>query len=192
MERARHDFGEAVSVDAEAIGQPGQRRFRLMVKSADQTAALWMEKQQLQGIGDWIAEMIKKEDEANPATQVVVEPDPFGAIFDVELQVVQIGLGFDESAKLFAIQAFDVQSSAAEPALECHVSLGQGRVLVQTIERVIAGGRPICPLCGSPIEPEGHMCRSRTGTRTRVSGHRIVRAKTPPRLESFGYGGRQT
>ena len=80
-----------------------------------------MEKQQLQGIGDWIAEMIKKEDEANPATPVDVEPDPFGAIFDVELQVVQIGLGFNEDAKLFAIQAFDVQSSAAEPALQCHV-----------------------------------------------------------------------
>jgi len=163
MERARHEFGEAVSVDAEAIGQPGQRRFRLMVKSVDQTAALWMEKQQLQGIGDWIAEMLKKEDESNPATPVDVEPDPFGAIFDIELQVVQIGLGFNEDAKLFAIQAFDVQSSAAEPALQCHVSLAQSRVLVRTIERVIAGGRPICPLCGSPIEPEGHMCPKSNG-----------------------------
>ena len=163
MERARHDFGEAVSVDAEAIGQPGQRRFRLMVRSGSQTAALWMEKQQLQGIGDWIADVIKKEDEAHPATPVEVEPDPFGAIYDIELQVVQIGLGFNEDSKLFAVQAFDAESSTAEPALQCHLSLGQSRVLVRTIERVIAGGRPICPLCGSPIEPDGHMCPKSNG-----------------------------
>ena len=148
---------------AQAIGQPGQRRFRLMVKSAGESAALWMEKQQLQGIGEWLAEVIKKEDEANPGTPVDVEPEPFGAIYDIEVQVVQIGLGFDEDRKLFAVQAFDVQSTAAEPALQCHVSLGQSRVLVRTIERVIAGGRPICPLCGSPIEPEGHMCPKSNG-----------------------------
>jgi uncharacterized repeat protein (TIGR03847 family) len=163
MERARHDFGEATSIDAEAIGQPGQRRFRLLVRSGTQSAVLWMEKQQLQGIGDWLADVIKKEDEANPATPVDVEPEPFGAVFDIDLQVVQIGLGFDEDRKLFAVQAFDVQSTAAEPALQCHVSLGQSRVLVRTIERVIAGGRPICPLCGAPIEPEGHMCPKSNG-----------------------------
>ena len=163
MERPRHDFGEATSIDAEAVGQPGQRRFRLMVHSGSQTATLWMEKQQLQGIGEWLAEVIQKEDEANPSTPVDVDPQPFGAVFDIDLQVVQIGLGFDEDRKLFTVQAFDVQSTAAEPALQCHVSLGQGRVLVRTIERVIAGGRPICPLCGSPIEPTGHMCPKSNG-----------------------------
>jgi uncharacterized repeat protein (TIGR03847 family) len=122
-----------------------------------------MEKQQLQGIGEWLADVIKKEDEATPGTPVDVEPEPFGAVFDIDLQVVQIGLGFDEERKLFAVQAFDVQSTAAEPALQCHVSLGQSRVLVRTIERVIAGGRPICPLCGAPIGPEGHMCPKSNG-----------------------------
>jgi uncharacterized repeat protein (TIGR03847 family) len=122
-----------------------------------------MEKQQLQGIGEWLAEVIEKEDEADPSAPVDVEPEPFGAIFDIELQVVQIGLGFNEDAKLFAVQAFDVQSTAAEPALQCHLSLAQSRVLVRTIERVIAGGRPICPLCGAPIEPEGHMCPKSNG-----------------------------
>jgi len=133
-----------------------------MVRSATESAALWMEKQQLQGIGEWLAGVIEKEDAANPAA-AESEPEPFGAIYDVEVQVVQIGLGFDEDRKLFALQAFDVQSTSAEPALQCHVSLDKSRVLVRTIERVIAGGRPICPLCGAPIGPEGHMCPKSNG-----------------------------
>ena len=165
MESARHDFGEAVSVDAEAIGQPGQRRFRLLVRSIGQTASIWMEKQQLQGIGEWFEETVKKLDEEAGGHSAVpdVEPTPFGAIFDVELQVLQVALGYQEDGGLFVIQVFDDQSSVAEPAFHCRLSRGQCRVLGRKIAEVAAGGRAICPLCGRPIEPTGHVCPRSNG-----------------------------
>jgi uncharacterized repeat protein (TIGR03847 family) len=167
MERARHDFGDAVSVDAESIGQPGQRRFRLMVRSSGQTAAIWMEKQQLQGIGDWFEEVIERLDQEDPDSAPDVEPTPFGAIFDLELQATQIGLGYAEEESRFALQAFDADSERGVPAFQCQLSRGQCRVLCRKITEVIAGGRPICPLCEMPIDPSGHVC-------PRSNGHRKV------------------
>ena len=162
MERARHDFGEAISVDAESIGEPGQRRFRLLVRSGNQNAAIWMEKQQLQGIGDWFDETIQKLDE-EAAAPPDVEPTPFGAIFDLEIQVTQIALGYQEDRGLFVIQVFDADATADTPAFHCRLTRGQCRVLGRKITEVVAGGRPICPLCGTPIEAAGHVCPRSNG-----------------------------
>lgn len=163
MESARHDFGEAVSVDAESIGQPGQRRFRLLVRASAQTAAIWMEKQQLEGIGAWFEEIIQKLDEEQPNTEPDVEPTPFEASFDVELQATQIALGYQEEQERFAIQAFDAESTPSEPAFHCMLSRGQCRVLGRKIAEVIGGGRQTCPLCGTPMDPTGHTCPKTNG-----------------------------
>ncbi|HEX5368549.1 MAG TPA: DUF3090 family protein [Dehalococcoidia bacterium] len=163
MERARHDFGDAVSIDAESIGRPGQRRFRLMVGALGRTAAIWMEKQQLEGIGDWFEETIERLDKDNPDASPDEIPAPFGAIFDVDLQATQIGLGYAEEESRFALQVFDAESARGTPAFQCHLTRGQCRVLYRKIAEVVAGGRPICPLCEMPMDPEGHVCPRSNG-----------------------------
>jgi uncharacterized repeat protein (TIGR03847 family) len=168
METPEHDFGRVVSVDAEAIGQPGQRRFRLMVRSTNQTAAIWMEKQQLASIGTWLAETCQRLDREQPVSDPDVEPSPFGAIFDVDFRAAQIGLGYMEGDDLFAIQAFDVEAmQGSAPGFRCFLTRGQSRVLSRKIEAVVAAGRPICPLCAMPIDPEGHVC-------PRANGHHVA------------------
>ena len=62
MNEATNDYGRADSVDAEAIGEPGQRRFRLIVISGTDRASIWMEKQQLDSIGEWFKEMCERLD----------------------------------------------------------------------------------------------------------------------------------
>lgn len=157
MERAEHDFGRALSIDAEAVGMPGQRRFRLLVSAASQ-ASIWMEKQQLAGIGTWFDEVLQKLDREKPSTEPDVEPLPFGAVFEVEFRASQIGLGYAEEDGLFAIHAFDENGAAGAPAFRCLINRGQSRVLTRKIAEVVAGGRPICPLCGAPIDADGHVC----------------------------------
>ena len=163
MERASYDFGSALAVDAEAIGQPGQRRFRLLVRSSSQTASIWMEKQQLEGIGAWLEEVIEKLDAEQPNSDPDVEPTPFDDSFDVEFRASQIGLGYAEEEALFAIQAFDMQAAGASPVFRCNLTRGQCRVLARKIETVVSGGRPICPLCDTPIDPSGHVCPKANG-----------------------------
>lgn len=164
METPRHDFGRAVSVDAEAIGRPGQRRFRLMVRSTNQTAAIWMEKQQLESIGAWLVQTCQRLDQEKPVSDPDEEPSPFGAIFDVDFRAAQIGLGYLESEDLFAIQASDIEAAQGDaPEFRCFLTRGQSRVLSRKIEAVVAAGRPICPLCQMPMDPDGHDCPRSNG-----------------------------
>ena len=163
MENAEHDFGEALSVDAEAIGQPGQRTFRLLVKAGSRAASIWMEKQQLAGIAIWLDEVLERLDREQPSDEPAVEPLPVGAIFDVEFRATQIGLGYSEEDGLFAIHAFDESGAAGPPAFRCLINRGQSRVLARKIAGVIAGGRQICPLCGAPVDPSGHVCPRSNG-----------------------------
>jgi len=164
VEQAKFDFGAAVSVDAEAVGRPGQRRFRLMVRSTGQTASIWMEKQQLAGIGVWFDEMCARLDREHPTSEPDAEPSPFAGDYDVDFRSSQVGLNYDEHADRFAIQAFDLDASAGEaPAFRCELTRGQCRVLSRKIAALVAAGRPICPLCEQPMDPDGHVCPRSNG-----------------------------
>jgi uncharacterized repeat protein (TIGR03847 family) len=37
------------------------------------------------------------------------------------------------------------------------------RAFVDRVARVVAAGRPPCPLCGQPLDPQGHLCPRRNG-----------------------------
>jgi uncharacterized repeat protein (TIGR03847 family) len=43
------------------------------------------------------------------------------------------------------------------------ISLGAARAFVERAIRVIQAGRPPCPLCGNPLDPQGHICPRRNG-----------------------------
>src|SRR5215471_6044069 len=158
MDTPAHDYGRALSIDAEAIGRPGQRRFRLLTRSVSSTACLWMEKEQLAGIGDWLRETVQRLDQEQPGSEPDVDPMPFSAIYDLEMQAGQIGLGYLEDEAAFALQAFEAGTGGDQPTFRCLLSRGQARVLAAKIDSVVNAGRPICPLCSMPMEPEGHTC----------------------------------
>ena len=163
MENAEHDFGEALSIDAEAIGEPGQRTFRLLVQASSRAASIWMEKQQLAGIAAWLDDVLQRLDREQPNDEPAVEPSPIGAIYDVEFRATQIGLGYSEEDGLFAIHAFDERMAGGAPAFRCLITRGQSRAISRKITEVVAGGRPVCPLCEMPIGPKGHVCPKSNG-----------------------------
>ena len=41
----------------------------------------------------------------------------------------------------------------------------QGRALAQRGNEAVTKGRPRCPQCGEPMNPEGHFCPKRNGHR---------------------------
>ena len=169
MEAPEHDFGQLLSVDAEAVGKPGQRRFRLLARTTTQSAAIWMEKQQLAGIGIWFREVAERLDRDQPTTEADVEPMPFPKAFAVEFRASQVGLGYSEGEGLFEIVAFRGESGANQmPSFRCQLSRGQSRVLSRKIEAIVASGRPICPLCEMPIDPDGHVCPRSNGHKPAV------------------------
>jgi uncharacterized repeat protein (TIGR03847 family) len=165
MSEATNDYGRATSVDAEAIGEPGQRRFRLIAIAGTQRACIWMEKQQLASIGEWFNEMCERLDAESANAGPDVEAAPVPLNFDLDFRARQLGLGYLEEDDTFVLHAFDFNTAGDEPlpTFRCLLSRGQARVLARTIERVVAGGRPICPLCESPMDPGGHVCPRSNG-----------------------------
>jgi uncharacterized repeat protein (TIGR03847 family) len=165
---AEHDFGHALSIDAEALGQPGQRRFRLLVRSSTESVAVWLEKQQLAAVGLWLEEALTRIERDDPRDEPDVEPMPFNESFELDFRASQLALAYDESERLFAIQAFNANRPVGNQAaaLHCRISRGQARVLSRKIAEVVAAGRPICPLCNQPMDPAGHTC-------PRSNGHRV-------------------
>ena len=165
MSEATNDYGRAQSIDGEALGEPGNRRFRLVVISGTERASIWMEKQQLGSIGEWFKEMCERLDNESARNEPDIEAEPAPLNFDLDFRARQLGLGYLEEDDLFVLHAFDIASQTDDPlpTFRCLLSRGQARVLARTIERAVAGGRPICPLCESPMDPGGHVCPRSNG-----------------------------
>jgi uncharacterized repeat protein (TIGR03847 family) len=47
--------------------------------------------------------------------------------------------------------------------LRVRVSASAARSFVERAARVVASGRPPCPMCGQPLDPQGHICPRRNG-----------------------------
>jgi uncharacterized repeat protein (TIGR03847 family) len=50
-------------------------------------------------------------------------------------------------------------------ALRVRLSAEMARAFVVRAQRVVAAGRPPCPLCSLPLDPEGHVCPRQNGHR---------------------------
>ena len=57
---------EAQRLRVEAIGEPGQRRFRLLALMDGETYIVWMEKQQLQALGLALEQMLEQLPSSGP------------------------------------------------------------------------------------------------------------------------------
>jgi uncharacterized repeat protein (TIGR03847 family) len=176
---AQYVFGPAIRLQAQAIGEPGQRTFRLMVESDDgRAAALWVEKEQLQALG-LAVEQLLAEFQGKVAGKTPNQPpaESFPPNPTVDFKVGRLALGQDESelesGPRYVLLVYDLEGSGTEeeeptqPAtFACRATREQLRALSRNITEVVAAGRPRCPLCGEPMDPKlkSHGC-------VRANGH---------------------
>lgn len=180
------DLGTAHIVGAEAIGQPGQRRFRLFARTRTYAAILWVEKQQLLDLSLVIDRLLAQasqggilrvEAQAGAPRSVNKDlPDDFPMPPDYDFQVGQLRLDFDTARESFVLAAvpFEVienEEGELEPllqdeeALSFQFTLEQARELTSRIEFLARRGRPVCPLCNTPLDGGPHACVKQNGHR---------------------------
>jgi len=164
-----YDFGQVRYLTAEAIGAPGQRRFRLAIQNDEASASLWMEKEQVAALGTAMDQQLVRTRtvrERSPAPDEEIPPLPLNP--SVELQVGQLALGYDEERQLFIIQVYSAEASGeGQPTFGCTATRAQARRCAREISHLMAAGRPRCPLCGAPLDG-AHVC-------PRGNGHAEVR-----------------
>ena len=61
----------------------------------------------------------------------------------------------------------DLEEPEPEEIFLVRLAAGMARAFVQRSARVIEAGRPPCPFCGNPLDPDGHLCVRANGFRRR-------------------------
>lgn len=157
--------GDALRVKAEALGEPGQRRFRLMAVIGDETRIVWLEKEQLRRLGQALEQVLENLPDRGPdIASVSASIADFQLDSRHQIRAGRMELGYDEHRHRLIILAHDLEAEdVGSPAFVCRLSPGQARELAEEAAVVVSAGRPICPLCGRPMAPTGHSCEKQNG-----------------------------
>jgi uncharacterized repeat protein (TIGR03847 family) len=159
------DFGTARQIDARAHGEPGARTFEMRVLGArDQSASLWLEKQQLQALSLALTQLLAQLDQPSQPARVV---EGFPEHPEHDFRVGRMSIGFDTATNTVVLHIYREGRDEEEEDPDVLVRVGEGDCssLNTTLQDIISSGRPTCPLCGAPMESSGsHMC-------IRTNGH---------------------
>jgi uncharacterized repeat protein (TIGR03847 family) len=162
---------------ADYLGTPGHRAFFVQARSGGESYSYVTEKVQVQLLAEKLQEMLVAIDPADTVVSATPERDPALGLeepIEARWRVGAIGLGYDESddSILVVLHATD---PLADEEVEGEEETGeearfllrrdQARAFVLHVNAVVAEGRPLCQLCGLPMDPDGHNCPASNGHR---------------------------
>lgn len=153
------------------VGEPGKRRFFLQARGGTSSESYLIEKEQVAALAERLRDMLILIDQEDTIRAAVPARDPALAVDapdEAEWRVTTIGLGYEEDSDRVVVL---LQEGAPD---ETEVDTGMGeatyllrrdqvRAFVLHAVAVIGEGRPICQLCGLPMDPEGHRCPASNG-----------------------------
>jgi uncharacterized repeat protein (TIGR03847 family) len=149
------------SISAVAVGPPGKRSFFIAIRGPGQWLRVWLEKHDLLTITLAARELMLNLS-INPADLVLPapkeQPAPSG-LPAAELELREAQLGYQEGRVEIILTAERVgPGNDAPSSLRLRPDMPHLAEFMIEAERVCTSGRPICPLCGGPIDPSGHTC----------------------------------
>jgi uncharacterized repeat protein (TIGR03847 family) len=150
-------------------GTPGQRAFFLQARTETDTLTFAVEKAQVSVLAEKLGElllMIDREDTISGAPPVR-DPALDTETGEPQWTVGAIGLAYDEGADLVTLFIEPSGSEEApddeKDAVRFLLRRDQVRSFILHAMAVVAEGRPLCQLCGLPMDPEGHSCPASNG-----------------------------
>jgi uncharacterized repeat protein (TIGR03847 family) len=172
MAREEIDLRPVSHITTDAIGQPGKRVFYIQGWQNERTVTLIVEKIQVQslavGVEQFLAEIREKFSELRDAPgdynedKMHIHP-PVDPLF----RVGEIGLGYDADSDLVVLVVREIleegQESEEADTVRFWCTRDQVRALARWGIEVVSRGRPSCPQCGEPMDPEGHFCPKKNG-----------------------------
>jgi uncharacterized repeat protein (TIGR03847 family) len=168
------DLNPVDRITTDAIGKPGGRVFYLQARQGGRLVTIICEKEHVAGLAMAIDEVLLSL--ADDDVDAVVEPDPVieqGMDLEYPLEPVfragRVNLGYDQVSELLVILAYELMDEDDDdpPSVaRFWATPAQMRAFSIHGQEVVAAGRPICAMCGQPIDPEGHFCPRKNGHRT--------------------------
>jgi uncharacterized repeat protein (TIGR03847 family) len=174
MPRFELDLNPVQHITVDAIGQPGERVFYIQGwrETDPQPVTVIIEKVQLLSLTTGLEQMLtelatQKPELTLPLVEVDADKMRISPPVDPLFRAGEMGIGYDADNDRIVILVREVvmeggdAEEAAEVRFRC--TRGQARLLTDWGRDVVNRGRPICPQCGQPMEPEGHFCPKKNG-----------------------------
>ncbi len=156
------EMPEVDALTTGAIGLPGQRVFYLQARQGEHVVSLRLEKTQVAALCRYLEAMLADLPAPGPLPE---EMDLVQPVVE-EWIVGSLGVTYDEDGDRVLIVAEELVEEGQEAAqARIRATREQVAAFVKHGTAVVAAGRPPCPLCGAPQDPQGHMC-------VRLNGHR--------------------
>lgn len=173
-----HEFDWPDRVVVGTVGRPGERTFYLQARTGARSVSVALEKEQSAVLADKLDEMLAAL-AADPRSGVSVpastpaelaDDDPLDQPVEEEFRVGTMRLSWDPRTAQVVVEAVrlplpDEQDEDAAPdddgpteRLVVRMPVGTARAFVERTRQVVRAGRPACPFCGEPVDPDGHQC----------------------------------
>ena len=149
---------------AGTVGEPGARVFYLQAAQGAAVVSLRLEKQQVAALAQYLLGVL--------SDLPVVAPDELPTELDLVEPVVPewvvgtLSVAYDDAQDRIVLQADElVDEEAGEEGGHARFHLTRAQVVAYCnhAEDLVASGRPPCPICGQPMDPDGHVCPRSNG-----------------------------
>ena len=138
----------ATAIDSEPLDEPINEAFRATTLTLG-----W----------DPDTERVLVEARADPI-EVEIELEDDDDDDDVVAEDEEPGVAGLEASIAATIQAvFEGDDDDGPDVLRVRLTADTARSFAERAARIVASGRPPCPLCGQPLDPQGHICPRRNG-----------------------------
>src|SRR5690242_8573895 len=172
---------------AGTVGPPGDRTFFLQARGGGRLVSVALEKVQVALLAEKLDELLVEANRRFGVDLPPVDPsptdnEPLETPLDEEFRVGTLGLAFDVDTTTVVIEAIAVGEGEAEEEeeedededeeitadrdrLRVRLTPQAARAFIDRARKVVASGRPPCPLCGQPLDAKGHLCPRHNGYR---------------------------
>ena len=169
------------------VGMPGERTFFLQARQSGQLTSVALEKAQVAALAERVDQLLDEargtrtggEEIPESAAASLADTDPLDAPITEEFRVGAMALGWDEASRRVVLEAHAVNEEDVEipdiaddgpegpDTLRVWITPAYARAFAERARQVVSAGRPPCPFCSQPLDPEGHICPRANGYRRR-------------------------
>jgi len=185
-----HGFDPPERFVTGTVGPPGQRTFFLQARSGNHIVSVSLEKQQVVALAERVDQLLDEVMSSRTTEGIVPalapldleDSEPLEQPIEEEFRAGTMTLSWDPDDERVVIEVFPFTEAAVvapdqvdqdfeEPEPDeiflVRLDAGSARAFVKRAERVVEAGRPTCPFCGGPVDPDGHLCVRANGFRRR-------------------------
>lgn len=185
MARRRFIFDPPERFVAGTTGEPGSRTFFLQAREGRRVTSVILEKTQVavlaERLGSLLFELDRRGITKPPAQPEPTDAAPLDEPLEEAFRAGALTLGWDGTNGVVLIEARAMTDADEPPGEEeepaeladddedgpdfmrIRISADAARSFVDRAIRVVQAGRPPCPICGAPLDPQGHICPRRNG-----------------------------